>query len=607
MFRNPLFAAPLFIAVLCAGSAGAAAAPAQPPRTPQAVVAPTPLDSRFSAPAAPTVRVRTGAHKGYDRIVFDWPHNVRFRAGHKDGRGFIIFDARGDLRLPKGIEDGLTRAHGFRIHKKDGKVTVDFTVAPGAAIDTFANGHSIVLDIKGRAAPQKTAIASTPPKPAHAAATSAVKPESASAEPVAATAEKAAAAPAAPAQAPVQPVMTSEEPPAAKATPPAKLDASAFPTLSAAPLLVAAFDPQIPARVVIYDRADTGYIVFERKFGMDVKTLADGGPLPQGIRSLDLPDNSGYSFPLPPNAELHATRDGTAWKIYVSQRESDVPVATMLVPQPDFALGARFVLPLPDAPTPIRITDPVVGDDLILVPLKQSEAFSVGRDNANFRILSAAQGLVIKPLTDKLIVRDVSDGIEITSDGGLQMSPPLDTGLSQQSPSKARAEAAGKSLFAFAAWAGKPDETFTQTRQRLQQTIVDVPEAERNRARLELARFYFAHGNGAEAMGLLKMLVKKVPDLAAHADFRAVLGASEILAYRPEEGLKEFDAPQLTNQPESELWQAIGLAEERDWPDAEEKFATTESILTGYPEPFFSRFMVLAIESAVAAGKDHEA
>ena len=41
--------------------------------------------------------------------------------------------------------------------------------------------------------------------------------------------------------------------------------------------------------------------------------------------------------------------------------------------------------------------------------------------------------------------------------------------------------------------------------------------------------------------------------------------------------------------------------------EAEEKFAVTENMLAGYPEPFFSRFSVLAIEAALASGNDHEA
>ena len=367
-------------------------------------------------------------------------------------------------------------------------------------------------------------------------------------------------------------------------------------------------DPHAVARAVIFQRAGYAYIVFDRKLTIDLATLTAGQPPPLvDLEPLDLPKASGWRFAVPSEAEIRATREGTVWHIFLSKQHVEIPVSTALVAQPDFALGARFLLPLTDAPEPINFTDPVVGDQLILLPLGQTEAFSVARRMADFRILPAAQGLVIESLTDKLVVREVSDGIEITAEGGLRLSSANDTGAAQESSQKAKATVAGKSLFDFTAWRGKPNETFTETRQRLQQTIVDVPEADRNRARLELARFYFASGDGEEASSLLHYLTILVPDLATHADFMALLGASKILAHQAEDGLADFENYDLKGQPEIELWQAVAEAELRDWPTAEEKFALTENILAGYPEPFYSHFSVLAIESALAANKDHEA
>jgi len=374
------------------------------------------------------------------------------------------------------------------------------------------------------------------------------------------------------------------------------------------PTPVATLDPKISTRAAVWQRAGYGYIIFDRKLTLSLDVLTKDQVAPRvALEALDLDKASGFRFRIPDDTDIHAARDGSAWKILLAHRQPDIPVSISLVAQPDFALGARYLLPLPDSPDPIRFIDPIVGDNLYLVPLTQTEAFSVVRRMSDFIIVPAAQGLVIKPLTDKMIIRAVSDGIEVTNEGGSRMSSATDTGASQQSTQQARAAAMGKSLFDFAGWRGKPNETFTQTRQRVQQTIVDVPERERNRARLDLARFYFAHGNGEEALAMMNWLASQVPDLRAHADFSALEGAAHILAYHPEDGLKDLDTPLFNGQPEIELWRAIGEAEERDWSNAEEKFSVTENILSGYPEPFHSRFTVLAIESALAAGKEREA
>lgn len=374
------------------------------------------------------------------------------------------------------------------------------------------------------------------------------------------------------------------------------------------PILIATFDPHGPTRVAVWHRGGYGYLMFDRKITIPLDALIAGQPAPRvTLENVDMPEANGYRFPVPVGVDVRATQSGTAWKIFLARQMTDLPVSTTLVAQPDFALGSRYLLPLPDAPKPIPMTDPVVGDTLIVVPLSKSEAFSLPRRMADFEIWPAAQGLVIRPLIDKILVRNLTDGVEITAEGGLRMSTPFDTGSSQQSVEKSRASAVGKSIFDFATWRGKPDEGFTEARQRLQQTIVDVPERERNRARLELARFYFAHGYGEEALSMLSDLIRQLPDLAVHADFMALYGASKILSYRAEEGIKDLNNEAFANQPEIKLWLGVGYAEMRDWASAEEKFSVNESILTGYPEPFYSRFSVLAIESALAVGRDREA
>ncbi|MDR3449696.1 MAG: hypothetical protein P4M15_08135 [Alphaproteobacteria bacterium] len=608
------------------------------------------------AETAASVPVRAGTHETFDRVVFDWPRHVKYHFTRHGDRAEITFDAAGDMQFEDDVAQKLTRARGFSAQTDEaGHVTVSFAVNPKASVHAFTSSSSVVIDIAGKNAPETAITPVTAPVPAktpaaapqlsppaiQAAAAAADKatpapaadpsPPAVVATPVAATpvppapppavtpAAASVAAPVAPAIAvptlagdPPKPPAPPEikkpvEDPATVIPPPRKSSVQLAIALTDTPALVATLDPHIAARAVIFIRSGYGYIIFERKLTLSADDLANGKKMGIDMQPIDMPKNSGFRFALPPGTEISATRDGTAWKIFLSRHHADMPVSTTLIAQPDFALGARFLLPLPDAPDPIHLVDPIVGDDLILIPLAQSEAFNIARQMSDFDILPAAQGLIIKPLTDKVIVRAVSDGIEITADGGLQLSPATDTGSSQQSASKARAAQAGKSIFDFATWKGKPDETFTQTRQRLQQTIVDVPETERNRARLELARFYFANGDGEEAVGLLNYLAQLVPDLRVHADFVALMGASEILAYRADDGLHELSSPLFTEQPEIEMWQAVGLAEERNWQEAEEKFSVTETMLAGYPEPFFSRFMVLAIESALAMNKEHEA
>lgn len=571
----------------------------------------------------PTLTIRAGAHRDFDRLVVDWPRRVGYVIRREGERVLVEFKAPATADWSNVNRARLSRPSNFNSDKDtNGNLTLSFKIDPKMTVRDFTSGNSVVIDITEKATSQTTKDAKES-KPEAKETKETPTPAPAETPKPAEKAEKPEAAPAPPIepkQAEAPPVPAPTEPPKEAAAPtPAPVvsvvNAPSTPAktisiqdISDKPLLVAALNPRTPLRAVVYQRGGYAYILFDRKLTLDLATLTSGQPEPRAtLEPLELPKASGYRFAVPPDTEIRATRNGTAWEIYVTRQQPDVPVSASLVAQPDFALGARYLLPLPDAPEPIRLTDPVVGDDLILIPLEQSQAFSVARKMADFQILPAAQGLVIKPLNDKVIIRAVTDGIEITAEGGLRTSSSFDTGASRESSQRAKAAAAGKSMFDFNGWRGKPEETFTKTRQRLQQTIVDVPESERNRARLELGRFYFAHGYGEEASAFLAYLTKQVPDLAAHADFRALTGAAKILAWRAEDGLADFDTPQLSNQPEIELWKAVALAELRNWKDAHEKFALTENMLNGYPEPFYSRFYLLAIEAALATGKDLEA
>ena len=587
-------------------------------------------DSAPQAAVAKPMVMRTGAHETYDRFVFDWPGHVDYKITRQGSRAEIHFAAPGTVQLKQASY--LSRGKNFVASKDaNGNLVVSFDLDPKAEIKDFYSGNSTAFDIVGA----EPAVAATPapvpvkkPQPVvqqppaapDAKPVAAVEAQPLPAEtskeqpattPPAAVAASTPAPPSAPTPEISLPPSTALPVPVATASPPPSFlkPGRDIPDIhvGADPVLIATLDPKTPLRAAVWSRAGYGYIVFDKKLSLTPEALGAGYPAALvKLQTLDIAKDSGFRFPVPDGVQIHITHEGSAWKLFLTTQQPDVPVSTSLIAQPDFALGARLLLPLPDAPEPVNLNDPVVGDDLIIVPLTDQDAFSIGRRMADFDIIPSAQGLVLRPANDKLIVRNVLDGIEITAENGLRLSSAIDTGNSQQSEQNAKSMSSGKSIFDFNVWRGKEGESFTQARQRLQQTIVDVPERERNRARLELARFYFARGFGAEAMGLLNYLAKLVPDLAAHSDYLALSGAAKILANRPEDGIKDLQASGL-DLPEIKLWEAVGAAKLGSWVDAEDKFAASENILAGYPEPFYSHFFVLAIEAALAVGNDHEA
>jgi hypothetical protein len=379
------------------------------------------------------------------------------------------------------------------------------------------------------------------------------------------------------------------------------------PELGDQPVAIANIDIGVSIAIAVYQRAGFVYVILDRKLPeAQEDLLANQQQL--RLQKLKLASVSGFRLPLPDAIDVRVAQQGTAWQILLAKTRRNLPVTLTLVADPDYALGARLVLPVTSAALPVRFNDPVVGDPIIVVPLgRPGEMLTISRSFADLDVLPTIQGMLLRPINETVVARQIPDGIEITAKGGLQMSPFTDTGARTRG---AEQMAVGKALklrlFDINGWQGRPGETYTHARQRLMQTVTDVPEIERDRARLQLARLYFANGFAAESLSMLKMLGDRLPDLAARPEFIALRGANRVLRGDLADGLKDLSSPELTMEQEIPLWQAYALAQQRDFNSAYPKFASSLQILEQYPEPFFTKMVVLALETALAQGKLRE-
>ncbi len=610
---------------------------------------PTSAASASAAEASarvPRILVRTGDHASYDRLVFDAPYGTTYTLKREKEVATLSFSRPARLRIKPWR---LKRAKKLKVVRgQAGKedLTVRFLISPAAKLDNFMSGNSIVIDIRGPAAPEKVAPplkikvppkiktapapetpvpqASVPEGPAQPVKSESKAPESAAPETMPAeSADK-------PAQEVVQktaqkttgrdvlaptpkaaPLKEVEDAGRVSSLEKKRVPLSAVPSLSPAEIHrlktiaaetnrspVFSFDPHTPVSVAVFVRGGYITILFDKKFS---EKIIKEQPSPRvKVEPFDLTRWTAFRIAVPVGVGVRAARKETAWELFLVPSNAMLGVSTEFISQPAFALGARLLLSTAHPSNPILFEDPLVGDTLIAIPLLEVGAFTLSRRLADFEIIPAAQGLVIKPWHEKVIARKVPDGIEITAEGGLKLSPARDTGLFSKKSHMKR-------LFDFDRWKGREGETFTQTRQKLLQTINVVSEQEKILARIDLARFYFANGMVPEALAFLEMISRDLPEIEYQSDFLSLRGAARIMAGNIESGIKDFDQPSLADQMEAILWTAVGAAKLQDWSTAMDRFEKSKDILKEYPEPFRSRIWVLAIETAVAAGKIKQA
>lgn len=141
--------------------------------------------------SAVPVRLRSGDHADFSRLVFDWPTATTGYSSRTNGDKLIItFDALAKLDTKAFNDDPLNYATSVSLSNPDGKTEVTVQLTPGSTARSFRNAKSIVFDIqKGQeqatAAPEKVEPATPAPAPAQVEKVQVITPlKDASADPV---------------------------------------------------------------------------------------------------------------------------------------------------------------------------------------------------------------------------------------------------------------------------------------------------------------------------------------------------------------------------------------------------------------------------------------
>jgi tetratricopeptide (TPR) repeat protein len=615
---------------------------------PAAPKAEAPKAEAPAKPAAPAqahaasagVKLRAGDHPTHSRMVFEWTAPVDYTLQRDGSSVTMLFDkaAQADLSpATKAKLRNITNLEQFRA--ANGGLAVTFAAPPDADVREFRNGKSVIVDVLNPG----TRKAATPAEPPAA-------PPTQTAATPAPTAQPTPPQPAAPQPAPAQPAkptapspapQTLVPPPAAQPAPaPAEMQpvtaAPAKPVeKETGPALV--FDTGGPASAAVYPRAGYLYVVFDRALPIGAGAVVGSGAEQVGaVEPVPATGGSAFRTRIGPFIWPQVERQGTVWRIVPMTRLTAPPAEDLRIDtEPDFLLGARLVVRALDAASVVLLTDPEVGDRLHIVPLpRPGQAVNELHRFADLEVLPSFQGVAVRPIADALTVRPVKEGIELTSAGGLHLSPTADMGsraVVAQAPAplmpapaatppsqggaspglapppNAPPRLSNKRLFDLDAWQRGGVEKYTDTRQALQSAIVDAPESERPRAQLDLARFHFANGMGAETQGMLDVLQSTQPDLEGWAEFKALRGAARVLSSDLEGAAEDLSHPALADNAEAGLWRAAVAAQRLDWPAAARGFKAASAILTKYPEPLLSKLATLAAEAALQTGDTADA
>ena len=597
----------------------------------------------------PSVKIRTGVHEGYTRVVFDWPERVNYSLVRDGGDAVVSFGrpARIDLAPLQGRPPKFVTG-ASQTNTEDG-VAVALQVPESSRIRDFRSGPKVVLDILTPSAGAVTETKKPEPATAKEDVVAVKQPQQPQSPAPSTPPEKAAQ----PVGKPVQlspgklAAPTSLAPPTAAtggaavgAHSPAAQGASnvrdstgVLDQKDEATLTdlagVKIVDPNVangvpgqsglqgdgdavgiridwdePVAAAVFRRVGYLWVIFDKAAQMDTEGLrAAAGNI---VRSIEqIPNDRATLLRLTTLAGINPLlrRDGLAWILEFRQQPLQPTSVIDITPQPNSPVGARLFMAITEPGEGIVLSDPAVGDALVVVPvIPLGHGVAVARNYPQARVLQSSQGIVLRPKSDDLRVRSLRQGVEITSGSGLKLSD-VPAGLAAES--KLSGDAGMRTftrLFDLTKWRQVDVEAFNATKQELQRAAADAPANEREPARMELARYYFANDYGLEALGVLREVARDNPEIVETAEYRGISGAINTLMHRFDEAHADLDHSAVDDNDEGVFWRAVLRAYEGDIVGAAPDLRRMGSVIRPYPKPLKIPLGTLIAEASIDLG-----
>jgi tetratricopeptide (TPR) repeat protein/outer membrane biosynthesis protein TonB len=549
---------------------------------PQASVVPT---------SGPTVRVRKGEKGSYTRIVFDWPRKVGYQVGDYAGKTIIDFNEPAKYNFGPASRNLTGQVRGLR---QNGKA-VELDVSNGARIKHFYVGSKVVVDV------YRDNITGKPQAPAMAVAQAQPAPQPATAPtPVAApTPAPAPSEPPKPVAAPVQQVAA-----------PKPLPAPEPETAPSQPALAAAFSLRFefgePVAAAAFRRSGSVWLVFDKQTQQDLNALkaASNGTI-LNIEQLPIPRATVLRLETVAGFNPRPKREGLAWVFEFGK----IPLLALqeieVQPQPHSPAGSRLFMSVQEGGLPVPFQDPIVGDNLVVVPvIPLGHGVNTKRTYPQFELLASAQGAVYRPLSDDLRIRTLKSGIEMTAKSSLKLS---ETGKKALAQAKMGGLRGVSRMFDFDKWALDGTENFRETRQELEKSVAGLKGPRREIAREALAKYYLSHARGPEALGVIDVMAKADPTRVQDPDFKALRGVANFITYRLDEAKEDLTGEEIAAKDEGAFWQAAVDAAMGDYSESAFDLKRLGGVIRNYPPRLKFPLALVLTEAALSTGDVRQA
>jgi len=607
---------------------------------------------KFVAP----IRVKVSRQPTFTRYIFELPDLIVVTTDRGKEKLTVTFDAvlKFDLADAKVMQPHLVEA--LNVNMTDTTTSAVFAFVGDPDVRTFREDNNYIVDVVNPEAagnPEAAipppaaeksagaALAVPPPGDMASARPEPSRPSTAPPEPVPAAMPETAQSPAplAPA-APLQPAPAASEPrheqaasnaaePPAPASPAPEMpvppaagkdravtaqpEPVAAQPSAAQPVAAEAVVPavkrhgegieltfQFPEETAsaIFSRGDTLWIVFDTDLEIQPAPLKH-----ELFRGMTIDRRLGHAIiriKLDRPRLVNATSDRAGWVVDIGDIAENPSQPLAILRSIVAGKQTSAQVPLDDAQKLHRLSDPEVGDDIMVVTAPgPARGLPRPQEFVDFHALASVHGLAIQALADDLAIEVVSGRVVIGRPSGLT--------LTSSSPTGRRSGMLRPALFDAQQWGFDRQAPFPARQLGLLTAVAQAPEVKRNILRMDLARFYFAREMYPEAKAVLDIALQEERPTSDDNTALVMRAVAKIFMRRPEEALQDLNNPVVGNQNDAPLWRALALAKEGKWPEAREGLRKSESALPALPIELQRDVMLEAIRASIEVRDFHTA
>jgi hypothetical protein len=368
-----------------------------------------------------------------------------------------------------------------------------------------------------------------------------------------------------------------------------------------------------PVDLAAFERAGHLWIVVGRA---DVRVPPQiSGPQSDAFgdfQKLALDEATAFYVKMPRHAEhLYGEGGGLVWRVVMTpnNRPNIKPIPPNRIVDKSKARGDKIRWPLQRTGRVIELEDPLVGDTLKVVTVRESDNFTgPKREFVDFTALRAPVGMAVRPKVDDLQVKNNKpNGIVITRKDGLALTPESELAGSEiakaQDEGKSGDQDTVKRIFDFSQWALVGPDELRQNESSLMNGLANSNEDALAADLLSLAKLFVSNGWGEEALGYLDYTAGIMPEIRSGTEFRALRGVANALSGKYKKAFRNFSDDSYEGSDEIDLWRAYTLAHLEDWRQAFDVLPENLDILKEYPRDLRINAGLTAAEIALRGGE----